>query len=67
MYFGFYSNLGSTMLLFLFWWMLLLVFHRIMNRYPGKNNLKKDMILTFIQTVAVFILLPIIYYLVDLK
>lgn len=67
MYNEFYGGFSSIVLGWLFWWIALLFFQRLANRYPEKNTWKKDIILTFFQSIFVIILLPIIAYFIRHK
>ncbi|KAB2334441.1 hypothetical protein F7731_14595 [Cytobacillus depressus] len=49
----FYDSFGSVIYALLFWWGAFLLFQRINNRYPKGNTWKRDIILTFIQSVVV--------------
>ncbi|MEK5441088.1 MULTISPECIES: hypothetical protein [unclassified Fredinandcohnia] len=56
----YYDNVLDFIYVALFWWVIFLVFQRINNRYPKSNPWKKDIMLTFIQSLVVTLLLPII-------
>ncbi|AST91210.1 hypothetical protein [Sutcliffiella sp. NC1] len=59
----YYDGIGSIINSILFLWIVFLVFQRINNRYPASNPWKKDLILTFIQSVVVVLVaLPIMYF-----
>jgi hypothetical protein len=58
-----YPDLSSIIYTVLFWWGILLVFQRLTKRYPNKNTWKKDIIITFFQSIMIMILFPIINYL----
>ncbi|WOV87707.1 hypothetical protein QWT69_00875 [Sporosarcina oncorhynchi] len=62
MYSDFYANFSSIVIAWSFWWVGLLLFQRIANRYPEKNTWKKDVILSLFQSVFVVISLPILAY-----
>ncbi|QED47994.1 hypothetical protein FSZ17_12475 [Cytobacillus dafuensis] len=54
----FYDSIGSVIYALLIWWGVFLFFQRINNRYPKGNTWKKDIILTFIQSVVVTLIFP---------
>jgi hypothetical protein len=54
----FYESVNSVIYTLLIWWIIFLVFQRIMNRYPKSNTWKKDIILTFGQSAIVLAILP---------
>ncbi|MFS0821897.1 hypothetical protein [Bacillus sp. 1P02SD] len=60
----FYDSISTVIYMLLIWWGVFLVFQRINYRYPKSNPWKKDIILTFIQSLVVTLLLPFIVMLV---
>ncbi|MDW0113248.1 hypothetical protein [Sporosarcina saromensis] len=60
MYNEMYSSFGSAIISLFIWWGLLLVFQRIIYRDPQRNSWKKDLLLTFIQSVVVLLSLPLL-------
>jgi len=46
-----YENFGILVGGFLIWWAVLLAFSRFPSRYPRNNPWKKDIVITFIQSV----------------
>lgn len=67
MFNDFYGSFNSVIIALLCWWIVLLVFQRITNRYPKKNGWKKDITFTFFQSVFVIISLPILAYFIGPK
>ncbi|MDR4889699.1 hypothetical protein RGU12_19580 [Fredinandcohnia sp. QZ13] len=63
----FYDSFSTVIYMLLIWWGVFLVFQRINNRYPKSNPWKKDIILTFIQSLVVTLLIPFIVMLVRLS
>ncbi|WP_442600078.1 hypothetical protein [Neobacillus sp. D3-1R] len=57
----FYEDFHTVLSTLLFWWLILLVFQRVTNRFPKKNTWKKDIILTFFQSIMILILLPVLF------
>lgn len=55
-----YGSFSSAIYTLLSWWVLFFVLQRLANRYPKNNSWKKDIILTFIQSVLVLILMPVL-------
>ncbi|WP_078549190.1 hypothetical protein [Litchfieldia alkalitelluris] len=56
-----YDSVMSTIYSILVFWVVFLVFQRINTRYPKSNPWKKDILLTFIQSVIIVLLvLPIL-------
>jgi hypothetical protein len=55
----YYGSIGMTLGTFLFWWAILLVFQRATVRYP-KNSWKKDLGITFAQSILVIVLFPVL-------
>jgi hypothetical protein len=47
---------------FLFWWAILLVFKRYPGSYPNKNTWKKDLSVTFIQSLVLLAAFQIVIY-----
>ncbi|MCH1626452.1 hypothetical protein [Fredinandcohnia quinoae] len=58
----YYDIISGVIYTLLFWWVILLFFQRATNRYPVRNTWKKDIILTFIQSVVILLLLPVLVY-----
>lgn len=59
----YYESVLSAINSILFLWVVFLFFQRVNNRYPKSNPWKKDIILTFIQSVIIaLVVLPIIIY-----
>ncbi|KPB05995.1 hypothetical protein AAV98_03480 [Bacillus sp. CHD6a] len=57
-----FENLSVFIYGFLFWWALLLVFKRISGSYPHKNTWKKDISVTFIQSLVLLAAFQIVIY-----
>lgn len=58
-----YDNFSQFIVSLLIWWVILLVFQRLSNRYPVRNTWKRDVFLTLIQSVVILlVLLPILSY-----
>ncbi|MCA1029684.1 hypothetical protein LCL95_01400 [Bacillus timonensis] len=55
----YYDSVGEIVGTLLFWWVMLLVFQRVFNRYPNRNMWKKDLLITFTQSAIILILFPI--------
>lgn len=55
----YYQGIDDLLLNLVFWWILLLIFQRVSNRYPEKNTWKKDIFITLLQSVIVLILLNV--------
>lgn len=58
----FYESFSSAIYTLLFWWGIFLVLHRITNRYYKNHPWKRDIIVTFIQSIVVLVLLPVLDY-----
>lgn len=58
----FYNSFTHVILNILLWWLILFVFQRLSNRYPDPKPIKKDLAITFLQSVGLIILFPIIAY-----
>ncbi|MGD7054299.1 hypothetical protein FZC75_17675 [Sutcliffiella horikoshii] len=58
----FYENVGALILGFFIWWAILLAFSRFPNRYPQNNTWKKDIFITFVQSVILFAVFQGIQY-----
>ncbi|WP_084245851.1 hypothetical protein [Planomicrobium okeanokoites] len=57
---GFYQGVDVLLMSLLFWWVLLFIFQRVSNRYPEKNSWKKDVFITFLQSVVVLAIVNVI-------
>ncbi|MFC4323098.1 hypothetical protein [Litchfieldia salsa] len=58
----FYDSFSATFLALVFWWAILLAFKRYPSRYPNNNTWKKDIFITFIQSIVSLIVFAIINY-----
>ncbi len=58
-----YDSLSGAIYTLLFWWVIFFVWQRLVYRYPN-NNWKRDIIVTFIQSLVVLMLLPVIAHFV---
>lgn len=56
-----YSSFTHLLMIILLWWVILFVFQRLSNRYPEPNPIKKDLIITLVQSTLFVILFPIIF------
>ncbi|MEH7381036.1 hypothetical protein V7138_11205 [Bacillus sp. JJ1533] len=56
----YYDSIGAVIYMLLIWWAVFLFFQRINNRYPKSNPWKKDIILTFVQSLVVTLVFPLI-------
>ncbi|OCA84135.1 hypothetical protein A8F94_15545 [Bacillus sp. FJAT-27225] len=61
----FYENVQSVLLTLLFWWIALLIYQRLANRYPKRNTWKRDITFTFFQSILVMIALPVLTYFIE--
>ncbi|MEA3318625.1 MAG: hypothetical protein U9Q88_01265 [Bacillota bacterium] len=57
-----YENFSTFMYGFLFWWAILLVFKRYPGSYTNKNTWKKDISVTFIQSLVLLAAFQIVIY-----
>ncbi|MGD6873675.1 hypothetical protein ACQCU1_15970 [Sutcliffiella horikoshii] len=57
-----FENFGALIYGFLIWWAILLAFSRFPSRYPKNNTWKKDIIITFVQSVILFAVFQGIQY-----
>ncbi|WP_227395976.1 hypothetical protein [Jeotgalibacillus aurantiacus] len=60
MYSEMYGSIGSALLTLVIWWGVFFAFQRIVYWYPGKNSWKKDIIVTFFQSLIVLLVLPVL-------
>ncbi|MBM7578712.1 hypothetical protein [Jeotgalibacillus terrae] len=44
------------------WWLILFILKRVSNRYPEPNPLKKDLVITLLQSIGIIALFPVIAY-----
>ncbi|MGE7218823.1 hypothetical protein ACQKJC_20180 [Priestia koreensis] len=51
------STFLEVVYVFLFWWVLFLIFHRVLHRSPKVNTWKKDLLLTGLQTAFSLVVL----------
>ncbi|KMJ57169.1 hypothetical protein AB685_17310 [Bacillus sp. LL01] len=58
----FYENFNVLIYGFLVWWVILLAFKRFPSSYPHNNTWKKDIFITFIQSVILFAVFQVIIY-----
>ncbi|TYS67752.1 hypothetical protein FZC76_14415 [Sutcliffiella horikoshii] len=57
-----YENLNAFIYGFLFWWAILLVFKRFPGSYKHKNTWKRDISVTFIQSLVLLAAFQIVFY-----
>ena len=62
----FYNTIGEFLLSLLLWWGLLFVFQRVSNRYPERNSWKKDLSVTFVQSLIVLFIFNALRYFTNL-
>ncbi|TYS58973.1 hypothetical protein FZC74_09495 [Sutcliffiella horikoshii] len=61
----YYESITSALYTIIFWWLIFLIFQRINNRYPERNSWKKDITITFFQSVVISLLVaPIAFLLI---
>ncbi|ART74861.1 hypothetical protein B4U37_01815 [Sutcliffiella horikoshii] len=61
----YYESITSALYTIIFWWLIFLIFQRINNRYPERNSWKKDITITFFQSVIISLLIaPIAFLLI---
>ncbi|ART75092.1 hypothetical protein B4U37_03100 [Sutcliffiella horikoshii] len=61
----YYESITSALYTIIFWWLIFLIFQRINNRYPERNSWKKDITITFFQSVIISLLVaPIAFLLI---
>ncbi|MGD6853966.1 MULTISPECIES: hypothetical protein [Bacillus] len=61
----FYSDIQMVLTALFFWWLVLLLFQRLANRYPERNTWKKDILTSFYQSVLILILLPVLKFILN--
>lgn len=62
MYMDFYGGFNFIFISLLIWWIALLAFQRIMYRSLEKKSWKRDIIMTFFQSLFVVVSLPFLAY-----
>lgn len=63
---AFYNNIGEFLLSLLIWWGVLFLFQRISNRSLEGNSLKKDIAVTFVQSLILLFILNALRIYTDL-
>lgn len=58
----FFENISTYFYSFLFWWVILFAFQRLSNKYPKKSSLKRDLLVSVLQTFIALLFFPVILH-----